>query len=404
MVSAQDALRFDAKGAYVPRYHRAAGVAGEQRIEICNSPRQVRREWLILEAEESVPFVSYAWAEAWYATVAAAQDHEPVIVVGYDTDGEPGFILPFVLEKRGPFSVLLWPGGTHCAYQCGLFSQSCRDRIREDGVEQFWNEVFASLPKVDAIAAYGIPGLATERDNPLRALPSVDASCVGYRFELSEDWMALYQAKCSSRLRSDDRRCERRFKEMGDVRFVVAETDYERLRLVETLLAQKSVQLQDMGAPDFTSGKGVREFYRRLVTSQHWGAGSQVFLSSLEINGDPAAINLGIIKNGEFHGLVLSMAEGETARFGPGRQLLKRTIEYFCGRGLDTFDMGAGDESNKLKWADRSVSRRDVLVPLTLRGQIFVHGMRAFFAAKTSIKHSPAVWQLFSRYRKHLGC
>ena len=404
MFSAQDALKFDAKGAYVPQSSRAADIVGAHRIEAFNSPRQLRQEWLTLEAAESVPFVSYAWAEAWYATVAAAQNQEPVIIFGSAADGTPEFLLPFVLENRGPFSVLLWPGGTHCAYQCGLFSPSCRDRIRMNGADRFWNEVFACLPNADAIAAYGLPGLETERNNPLRALPAIDASCVSYRFELREDWMALYQEKCSSRLRSDDRRCERRFKEMGDVHFVVAETDYERLRLVETLLDQKSVQLQGNGAPDFTSGKGVRDFYRRLVTSQHWSAGSQVFVSALEINGDPAAINLGIIKDGAFHGLVLSMAEGETARFGPGRQLLKRTIEHFCGHGFHTFDMGAGDESNKLKWADRSVARHDVLVPLTLRGRIFVQGMRAFFAAKTTIKHSPAMWQLFSRYRKYLGC
>lgn len=404
MFSAQDTLKFDAKGAYVPQSTRAAGFAGAHRIEIFNSPRQLRQEWLTLEAMEEVPFVSYAWAEAWYATVAAAQSQEPVIVYGSAADGTPEFLLPFVLEKRGPFSVLLWPGGTHCAYQCGLFSQSCRDQIRLNGPDRFWSEVFARLPRADAIAAYGLPGLVSERDNPLRALPAIHASCVSYRFELREDWMSLYQEKCSSRLRSDDRRCERRFKEMGDVRFVVAETDYERLRLVETLLDQKSVQLQGNGAPDFTAGKGVREFYRRLVTSQHWSPGSQVFLSSLEINGDPAAINLGIIKDGAFHGLVLSMAEGETARFGPGRQLLKRTIEYFCGHGLHTFDMGAGDEANKLKWADTSVARNDVLVPLTLRGRLFVRAMRVFFAAKTAIKHSPAMWRLFSRYRKYLGC
>ncbi len=404
MISAQDALKFDAKQACSPRPNSTAHVAGAQRIEVCNSPRQVRQEWLQLEATQSVPFVSYAWAEAWYATVAAARDQEPVIVLGYMPDGNPGFILPFVLEKRGPFSVLLWPGGTHCAYQCGLFTPACREQILRRGPGRFWNEVFDCLPRVDAIAAYGLPGLESERDNPLRALPAIDASCVSYRFDLCEDWMELYQAKCSSRLRSDDRRCERRFKEMGDVRFVVAETDYERLRLVDTLLDQKSIQLNGNGAPDFTSGKGVREFYRRLVTSQHWTPGSQVFLSALEINGDPAAVNFGIVKDGAFHGLVLSMAEGETARFGPGRQLLKRTIELFCDSGLATFDMGAGDETNKLKWADKSVLRRDVLVPLTLRGQIFVRGMRAFFAAKTAIKHSPTMWRLFSRFRKYLGC
>ena len=358
----------------------------------------------MLEADGSVPFTNYAWAEAWFETVASARNQQAVILLGRARDGRPSYILPFVLERRGPFSVLLWPGGTHCAYQCGLFSRACRAQIKRDGAAAFWKQVFAALPKADAIAAYGLPGLEAERDNPLGALPAVNASCVSYRFDLDQSWPELYKAKCSSRQRSDDRRCERRLSEVGAVRFVIGETDDERLRLIDTLLDQKSVQLKASGAPDFTSGRGVRDFYRRLATSRHWSAGSQVFLSALEVDGATAAVNLGIVKDETFHGLVLSMAEGETARFGPGRQLLKRTIEHFCGQGLQAFDLGGGEESGKLKWADRSVSRHDVLVPLTVRGRAFVLCMRAFFATKTSIKQSPAMWRLFSRFRKYLGC
>ncbi len=404
MLSAQETLKLSNQKAFASRSNPGARVTDGSSLELFSSPHPVRSEWQMLEEEGSVPFTSYAWAEAWFETVASVKNQQPVIVLGRTPDGRPSYILPFVLEKRGPFSVLLWPGGTHCAYQCGLFSRTRREGIQNDGAGAFWKEVFAALPKADAIAAYGVPGLADEQDNPLRALPSINASCVSYRFGLDLGWPALYQAKCSSRQRSDDRRCERRLCEIGEVRFVIGDTDDQRLRLIDTLLDQKSVQLKASGAPDFTSGEGVRDFYRRLATSQHWAAGSQVFLSALEVDGATAAVNLGIVKDGTFHGLVLSMAEGETARFGPGRQLLKRTIEHFCGLGLETFDLGAGDESGKLKWADQNVSRHDVLVPLTLRGRVFVAGMRAFFAAKTAIKHSPTLWRLFSRCRKYLGC
>jgi CelD/BcsL family acetyltransferase involved in cellulose biosynthesis len=404
MFSAQETLKLDTQERFAYDSTGHLDVAGGRSIEIFDAPQHVRSEWQMLEAEGSVPFTGYAWAEAWFDTVASAQNQQPVIVLGRAPDGSPAYILPFVLEKRGPFSVLLWPGGTHCAYQCGLFSRACRAHITKHGTDAFWKEVFAKLPRADAIAGYGLPGLDGEHDNPLAALPAINASCVSYRFELDDRWPALYQAKCSSRLRSDDRRCERRLVEMGDVRFVVGETEAERLRLIDTLLEQKSVQLRESGAPDFTSGDGVRDFYRRLVTSPHWAADSQVFLSALDVDGAAAAVNLGIIKDGTFHGLVLSMTDGPAVKFAPGRQLLKRTIEHFCDQGLRTFDLGAGEESNKVRWADRSVSRQDVLVPLTLRGRVFVQGMRTFFAAKTAIKHSPTLWRVFSRFRKYLGC
>ena len=404
MFSAQETLKLDAREPLVRRPAGSAAAADEWQMEVFSSPHSIKSEWQLLEHQSSLPFTSFAWSEAWFETVAKARDQQPVILLGRAPDGRPSFLLPFVKEKRGPFSVLLWPGGTHCAYQCGLFAPSCRAWIKTHGADAFWKQVFAALPHADAIAAYGLPGLDAERDNPLGALPSVDSSCVSYRFDLQPSWPALYESKCSARLRSDDRRCERRFNEMGFVRFLTGDSAEDRLRLVDTLLEQKSVQLCASGAPDFTAGAGVRAFYRRLVTSPYWAETSTPFMACLEVDDKPAAVNLGIVDDGTFHGLVLSMGEGETARFGPGRQLLKRTIEHFCGLGLSTFDLGAGEEANKLKWCDQSVSRRDVLVPLTPRGRVFVLGMRGFFATKTAIKQSPVLWRLFSRFRRYLGC
>lgn len=404
MLSAQHTLGLDAREPIAHPSNQAETTATGWRVEVFDAPQPLKADWLALERDATVPFTSYAWAEAWYETVARARGHLPVIVVGRTADGRAAYILPFVLERRGPFAVLLWPGGTHCAYQCGLFSRACREDVARHGAQAFWNEVFAHLPEVDAIAAYGLPGFEEERDNPLHALPAVDASCVSYRLDTTAGWPRVYQTKSTSRQRSEDRRCERRLNELGDVRFTVAETPEERERLVTTLLDQKSVQLHAHGAPDFTSGDGVRQFYGRLATSPYWADGSQPYMSVIEVDGRPAAINLGLIKDDTFHGLVLSMAEGGAARFGPGRQLLNRTLEQLCGRGLRTVDMGAGEESHKLKWADTSVPRRDVLVALTPRGRVFVAIMRAMFAAKTAIKRSPTLWRLFSRYRRYLGC
>ena len=381
-----------------------SGLRGQVSVDWVSEPSSIKAEWLELEAGEPLPFGDYAWAQAWYEQLDREGTDKPVIVIGRGPYGEPYFILPFVLERRGPFRVLLWPGGTHSGYQHGLFSDACRAHIESVGAKTFWAQVFAELPGVDAIAAYGVPETDVADDHPLTHLSRFGCGCAGHRFALSPDWTSLYEAKCNAKLRRNDRRCERRLEELGDVSFRVARSAQEKHDLVDVMLDQKSSQLQEMGAPDFTSAPGIAGFYHCLATSDEWGDGSEPFIAALELDGQPIAVNLALIKHGCANGMILSMTSGEAEKFGPGRLLLRRSLEHFCNIGLKSMDLGAGDDPYKLHWADETVERCDVIVPLNVRGRAFALGLRILFAAKARIKTSPLLWRLFSRYRRFLFC
>lgn len=383
---------------------RDGEARGAWRMETFAAPHLVEAEWRALEAETAVPFMTYAWAEAWFATVSRAQGEQPVIVLGRDRHGEAAFILPFVRVRRGPFSVLNWPGDGHSAYQSGLFSHACRSLIRQHGAAAFWREVFAVLPRADAIVACALPEVAAEADNPLTALPAVPSASDTYVIDLTPGWDALYHAKFNKKNRTDHRRCERRLGELGEVRLVVARSTAHRLKLLDTMLDQKSAQMRRAGAPDFTVEPGVRAFYKRLAASPNWSDGTTVHISALESGGITVATIFGLIQDGTFHALILAMAEGSHAKFSLGRLLVKHTVEVCCGMGLKTYQMGAGLEPSKLKWCDVQVARRDVLIPLTRAGRLYVASLRGYLALKTRIKTSPALWGLFSRYRRFLGC
>jgi len=379
-------------------------VRGQVSVSWGSDPAEIKADWLALEAGEPLPFSDYAWAEAWYGRLDRDGADMPVIVIGRGPHGEPYFILPFVLEQRGPFRVLLWPGGTHSGYQHGLFSDACRTHIKNVGAPVFWARVWADLPDADAVAAYGVPETDVAEDHPLAHLPRFGCGCAGHRFALMPDWTALYEAKCNAKMRRNDRRCERRLEEIGEVTFQVARSADERRHLIDVMLEQKSAQLNEMGAPDFTAAPGIARFYHRLATSGEWGRGSEVFIAALELDGDPVAVNLALIKDGCAHGMILSMTNGDVEKFGPGRLLLRRSLAHFCGIGLRSMDLGAGDDPYKMHWADETVRRCDVIVPLTVRGRLFVLGLRTLFAAKARIKNTPVLWRLFSRYRRFLFC
>lgn len=398
MVLAADERHLPADRQAGPVSRVAGTVFGTWSVEVHASPEAVRADWLALEQDAALPFSSYAWAEAWFSTVASERGERPFVVLGRDAQGGTGFLLPFVMERRGPLRVLSWPGATHCAYHAGLFSPLCRRQVAERGGKAFWTGVLAALSEADALLGYGLPVLAHEQDNPLSMLPSIETGCNAYRLELQGGWEHVYARRCGARLQHDNRRCERRLAELGDVRFRIAETPHDRLQLVETLLDHKSSQLCEAGAPDFTAQPGVRAFYRKLVNSPQWRLDARVMITALEIDGRPVAINLGLVKDATYHGLIQAMPDGKAARFAPGRQLLKRCIEHACNEGLATFDLGAGDNRGKHRWSETAVQRHDILVGITLRGKVFILAMKAILRAKCHVKNSPALW------RAALGC
>ncbi len=378
-------------------------VAG-LRIATASRPEAVAAEWKQLEASAAVPFASYAWARAWYRSRQYDRDARPLIVLGRAVNGDPMFLLPLVRERRGPFTVLAWPGGKHAAYHGGLFSPECRALVTPQNARQFWDRVRAVLPPSDALAAYGLPAFEIERGNPLGYLPLFNSGCTAYRTALSPDWPTLYSARASAKMRSNDRRCERRLAEHGAVRFHVAQTQAERRRLLDSLIAQKSARFAQLGVPNFFEDPSILGFYQRLADCDDWQGAQSLYLSALELDDVPIAVNLGITQGTCFYGMVLSMAIGEAERFGPGRILLRRSMEHLCGEGFTHYDFGVGEDSYKHLWCEEAIERPDVLVAFNPKGWAFILGLKLLLKTKAGIKQSPLLWRLASRYRRYLGC
>ncbi len=378
-----------------------ARLTGMQ-ISVTDDPQAVSADWKALEPFATTPFGDRAWSTAWYDAMCAEADCEPVIVTGRTEGGTPLFLLPLVRVKRGPFSLLMWPGATHAPYHSGLFSNDCRALVTADNAATFWQRIFDALPKADALIGYGLPAFEAEAANPLGHLPYMSCGCHSYRFRMDAEWDHLYTAKVSTKQIRNDRRCERRLAEFGDLRFRVAVSAEERRALLETMLQQKSQRLRAQGRPDFTRQPGVRNFYDTLAGTGKWIGDRGIFMSAVDCGGQTLAINFGAVHGGEFHGLILSMSSGEWERWGPGRLLLRRTMEHLARHGFTYLDFGVGDDAYKDVWADEVVERRDVVVPLTLKGEAFVAGLKLALKAKTTIKTSPALWRMFSQCRRYL--
>ncbi len=367
-------------------------------VSVTSDEKVAEQFWAALEPEASTPFARRIWSEAWVNAHQGMQCQAPVFIMGKSASGSPLFLLPMMESRFGPFRILRSPGWKHSAYQTGLFSSTLRRMGSAEIAKTVWPAIARAAGKADAIVMDGLPEPALAAGNPFGHLTSSVVAEPSCRLRLSKDWDALYKSKTTSKVRSNDRRCERRIAELGETAFKVAANAAERRELIEVLLDQKSAKLSEDGSCDPFSGDSVRKFYMSLADDPG------TYVSALVLDGRPVAINLGMLHHGNFHGMVLSMASGAFNRHGPGRILLRWSMEDLARKGVEWFDFGVGADSFKDIWADEAVERRDVILPLSPLGWIYSASHRLFLKAKIGVKSSPALWKFVSRYRKYFAC
>jgi CelD/BcsL family acetyltransferase involved in cellulose biosynthesis len=149
----------------------------------------------------------------------------------------------------------------------------------------------------------------------------------------------------SSKYRADSRRCWRRLEEHGTPRFQIAQTVDTALAMTEVMFAQKSRRLRERGAFDLFVLPEYRD-YCRQATRDYQRSG-MIHVSALMLDDRILATHWGAVWRNRFLLLFLSFADGDWARFGPGRLLLECLLEWSFANGLAWFDFTIGDESYK---------------------------------------------------------
>jgi CelD/BcsL family acetyltransferase involved in cellulose biosynthesis len=89
-------------------------------------------------------------------------------------------------------------------------------------------------------------------------------------------------------------------------------------------------------------------------------------------------------------------------KFSPGSLLLHYLIEDACRRGLNFFDMGAGDARHKEEWCDIDTPLFENIIAFDERGYLLTVPLAAQEAVKRFIKTRPKLWALAQSVRRKL--
>ena len=246
-----------------------------------------------------------------------------------------------------------------------------------------------------------MPEMAGAQLNPMLYLPVTLNASGAYLTHLVGDWETYYAHKRSSHARRGDRNKRKRLADLGAVEMVNPEIEQDALRVLETLMAQKSKSFARMGVANLFARPGYADFYRALVGSA--ATKHLVHVSTLNVGTLPAAANLGLTWRGCYYHLLASYDDGEVSRFGPGSAHLHDLLRMAIGRGFHIFDFTIGDERYKRDWCDTELKLYDYLAALSWRGALIATPKLMGQRLKRWIKQTPMVSDAFYRGRALLG-
>ena len=315
---------------------------GRIRLTVFRDFRSIENQWCALQERGiCAQAQTYAQAEAWFRLVSMADGAEPAIVCGHAESGELQFVWPFEVRDIRRTRCLSWIGAEHASYNMGCYSLSFARGVTSEDMRALINHT-AQLVDVSAVRFDNQPFERNGVSNPMALLPHQPSANEGHVILLDQDFDTLYRNRFGGKSRNESRRKERRLRQEWDVQVGWAETPAERRTLLDELFRQNCAQI---------ACASQRAFYHELASTRTDLPG-RLEIAYVKTDDQYAAISCGIRFKDRITTLLTSTHDGPTRKYSPGSILLRRQIEHACRKGLNFFDMGAGDVRRKSAWCD----------------------------------------------------
>ena len=369
------------------------------RVEIFVDLTAAEPHWRALELGDSLatPYQRYDFLKHWQRHVGSNAGITPFIVVAFNPDGEPLFLLPLGSRPVGGLLGLEFLGGKHANFNMALWRRDVAATIGAAGLR---GALAALSGHADVLRLINQPLTWGGATNPFALLPHQRAANYGFSGVLVPDFDALLRARTNSDTRKKMRKKERALASFGELRFERATEPDDVRRVLDAFFKQKSARTRALGMSDAFSLPGVRRFIEAAATEQLNDAKPLIELYALSVDDIIVATMGGIVGGGRFCAMFNSIIQGRFAIESPGEQLILRLVRSCCERELLTFDLGIGEARYKNLLCGDAEPLFDSYIPLSPAGRLPALAFAVSAAAKRAIKNRPALWTLVGSIRR----
>ncbi len=369
------------------------------RVEVFDDLTAAEPHWRALELVDSLatPYQRYDFLKHWQRHVGSNSGMTPFIVVGFNQESEPLFLLPLCSRPIGGLVGLEFLGGKHANFNMALWRRDVAATIGADGLRN----VLASLSgHADVLKLINQPLTWGGATNPFALLPHQRAANYGFSGALVPDFDALLRARSNSEARKKMRKKERALASSGELRFERATEPDDVRRVIDAFFKQKSARMRALGMSDAFSLPGVRRFIEAAATEQLLDGKPLVELYALSVDDIIVATMGGIVGSSRFCAMFNSIIQGRFSVESPGEQLILRLVRSCCERGLLTFDLGIGEARYKNLLCGDAEPLFDSYIPLSPAGRLLALAFALGAATKRGIKSQPALWSIVGAFRR----
>jgi CelD/BcsL family acetyltransferase involved in cellulose biosynthesis len=355
-----------------------------------NSIEPLQPEWLEFEKQATGSiFQTFDWCFEWLKIWATPRKLEIRIVVGRNSTGAIAFILPLQIMRKWGNGILQWIGQSDFTYGGGLFNESL---CNGQWLNQYGAAVFATVTGFNIFnlqntprAPVGVSWSADFLGENLSANPS-------FQLELHSSFDALHRTKRSAKSISKIRRRDERLEQVGVLKFehVIDETQAEAA--IKHGLQTKTEQLREAGV----TAKFTMQDEAFYIASLH----HNLHVFQLTLDGKTLCTMIGALFQNRFILLISALNSNEVEALSPGDYLLRKTIEFWCNKGLKYYDFGEGEQAYKLAWADARIELYSYIATRNVLGLPLALVLRTKQSLKRRIKATPQIRNVIFKMRK----
>lgn len=343
-------------------------VEAARRIAIHEDPAELEGPWTELERQAGgTVFQSHAWCRAWATSNLLARRQEPLRIVTIWKGRELVFLWPLMLRRMHSFRVLCSLGDPATQTSDALVAPGHADTdLLDMAVEEIRRSGVA-----DAVMLKGV------RSDAALATPLAERFATGVTRAAEAPFVAFgaqgqdNPRKRSGRTRNGLQRHMRNLAEHGPVTFTVLRDAESRVGAVCTLLKLKEAWLERTGKVSAGYGHPANRMFLEQLAAE-----PDFFGLRLDVGGETAALEAGILRNGYYWSLMQSY-DTRFAAHGPGRLLFWHLIENAEEHAITVLDFLAPATRHKDEWATGRVETRDYVIPLNLYGRMLIPYFRS---------------------------
>lgn len=356
---------------------------------------EVEADWRALETQGiQSPGQSYDFIINWISAfeiplsdqrfVTVRQAGKPIVVLG--------------LHRTKAWGMRIWetfPGG-HVGTTAPLVDVNALSAMSADELKQLWDAVRAEFDDAQLAYLCCVPE-AVQGKIGLFDDFGVHVTSDGLHRAEFKSWEQCNEEQRSRSRRKHDKQQGAKLAAMGEVTFEVLDARDDVDDVLAQMFAQRGERFAQQGIADPFAEDRVRAFYRQAFKNSGALNGR---LHVLRLNGEVVAVRYNLIHGTRMFCLISSMSVAPEIQPGsPGKQCLLRVMQTEFDAGTTMFDMGSGLTDEKRHWCNVHIPMRHHYLPLTLWGQLFAQGHRAWQRLKVSLKSDARLFALYKSWR-----